>query len=194
MAKAKSTGRRVVGRPKSYTPQALRTAVNKYFLSISREREIFDKIPDGKDKDGKTIYKQVRVMNGLGEPATEIEYFVRPSIAGLCAFLRIHRDTWNNYSHNEEYRDICAAASGEIEAYLCSRLGSGKGDSGIIFDLTHNYNWKNRIEIEAGESTRRSIENIPRTMGEKLKFLKEHGYDIPGAGEDEYDSDEDDER
>ena len=191
MPKTENKGRRIVGRPRSYTPQKLARAINRYFSSISREREIWEKTPDGEDENGKTIYKTVRVINSLGEPATEIEYFVKPSIAGLCAFLHIHRDTWNSYSHDEDYRDICAAASGEIEAYLCSQLGNGKGDSGIIFNLTHNYGWKNRIELEAGEHTRKAVANIPRTLEDKLKFLQEHGYAVPGAGGEDDDSDED---
>lgn len=193
MAKTASKGRKVVGRPKSYTPAALRTAVNKYFSSISREREIWEKVPDGETEDGKPKFKNVQVINALGKPATEIQYFVKPSIAGLCSYLHIHRDTWNSYCHDEEYHDICAAASGEIEAYLCSQLGNGKGDSGIIFNLTHNYNWKNRVEIEAGEHTRKAVSNIPQTIEEKLKFLREHGYDIPGMEDEDDDSDEDDE-
>lgn len=189
MPKTENKGRRVVGRPRSYTAPRLAKEINRYFSSISREREIWEKIPDCEDENGKTIYKAVRVMNALGEPATEIEYFVKPSIAGLCSFLHIHRDTWNSYSHDDDYRDICASASGEIEAYLCSQLGNGKGDSGIIFNLTHNYGWKNRIELEAGEQTRKAVANIPRTMEDKIKFLQEHGYAIPGAGGDDDDED-----
>lgn len=190
MSESKSSCRTVVGRPKSYTANTLAKAVNRYFSSISRIKEIWEKVPDGEDENGKPKFKYERVLNALGEPATEIEYFVRPSIAGLCSYLHIHRATWNNYTHDDKYRSICAAASGEIEAYLCSQLGNGKGDSGIIFNLTHNYGWKNRIELEAGAATRKTLANIPQTMEEKLKFLKDHGYDIPGAGEE--DDDEDD--
>lgn len=181
----KKTSRKVVGAPRKYTPKTLRTAVNRYFASISRERELWEKIPDGIDENGKERFKTVRVLNAMGEPATVIEYFEKPSISRLSIYLHIHRDTWNEYSHLEEYKDICMAAKEEIEAYLWGKLGGGKGDNGIMFELTNNHGAKNKLEVEAGERARKVIENIPRTMDEKLRFLSEHGYSIPGAGDDD---------
>lgn len=172
--------RKIAGRPRAYTPDKLKKAVNRYFSSISRERAIVEKIPDGYTEDGKEKYKIVPVLNALGEEAKEIQYLTKPSVAGLCAFLHIHRDTWASYCRSEEYKSITDAVKTEIEAYLCSQLGNGKGDTGIIFNLTHNYGWKNRIEIDAGAETRKAMtEDMPRTMADKIRFLKEHGYNVP---------------
>lgn len=188
---AKMKGRKVAGRPKSYTAKEFEKVVNRYFASISRERELTEQIFDGTDEDGNEIYKTVPVLNNLGEPVVTTEYFKKPTQAGLCKFARIHRDTFNAYARDPEYKDICAAAMLECEAFLWERLGSGKGDTGIQFELTNNYGAKNRLEIEAGEDTRRSIEGVPRTTDEKIRFLLEHGYTIPGLEEGKSDADED---
>ena len=121
--------RSIAGRPKKYSPAAFKRGVNKYFASISREKALKEKVCIGTDDAGKDIYRWEPVKNVLGEDATVIEYFQRPSVSGLCGYLHMHRDTFNEYSRHEDYADICAAAKNEIEAYLCSQLGSGKGDS-----------------------------------------------------------------
>lgn len=172
--------RKVAGRPRAYTPDKLRKAVNRYFSAISREVPVMEKVSDGFTEDGKELFKYIPVINALGEEAREIQYISKPSVAGLCAFLHICRDTWASYCRDEAYRDITDAVKTEIEAYLCSQLGNGKGDSGIIFNLTHNYGWKNRVEIDAGAETRKAMSaDMPRTMAEKIKFLADHGYTLP---------------
>ena len=112
-----------------------------------------------------------------------IEYFQRPSVSGLCGYLHMHRDTFNEYSRHEDYADICAAAKNEIEAYLCSQLGSGKGDSGIIFNLQNNFGWKQKQEVELGRDTRESMKHAA-TYHEKLAMLR------ADDGESEDDEDE----
>lgn len=182
-----SEGRSVAGRPRRYSPAAFRRGVNKYFASISRIKTLKEKVWDGTDENGKDIYHWETIKNALDEDATAVEYLQKPSIAGLCSFLHMHRDTFNEYSRHEDYADICAAAKNEIESYLCSQLGSGKGDSGIIFNLTHNYGWKSKVEIEAGAETRKSLSAVPMTTDEKISWLLAHGYSIPGieqGGED----------
>lgn len=175
-----SNSRNVAGRPKKYSPAAFRKGVNRYFSSISREKALKEKVCIGTDDGGKDIYQWQPIRNALGEEATAIEYFQKPSVSGLCGFLHIHRDTFNEYSRHEDYADICDAVKNEIEAYLCSQLGSGKGDSGIIFNLTHNFGWKNKIEVETGEETRKSMEKMAMTTDEKISWLLAHGYNIPG--------------
>ena len=175
-----SKSKNIAGRPKKYSEAAFRRGVNRYFASISREKTLTEKVFVGSSKDGKEIYEPRTIENALGEEAKITEYFVKPSIAGLCSFLGMHRDTFNEYSHEDGYKDICAAAKNEIENYLCTQLGSGKGDSGIIFNLTHNFGWKNRVEVDAGEETRKALERAPLTTDDKVKWLLEHGYEIPG--------------
>ena len=172
--------RNIAGRPKKYSPAAFRRGVNRYFASISREKILTEKVFTGYTEDGKEIYEKRTIENALGEEARITEYLVKPSVAGLCGFLGMHRDTFNAYSHDDEYKDICDAAKNEIESYLCTQLGSGKGDSGIIFNLTHNFGWKNRVEVDAGAETRKALEKAPMTTDDKVKWLIAHGYEIPG--------------
>lgn len=181
--------RKIAGRPKKYSVQAFRRGVNRYFAEISREKAIKEKIWTGRGDDGKDIYEVRPVYNELGNEATVREYLVKPSIAGLCSHLSICRDTFNEYSRTEGYSEICAAVKNEIESYLCSQLGNGKGDSGIIFNLTHNFGWKNRIEVDAGEETRKSLERVPVTTDDKVRWLMEHGYTVPGVDEGAADDD-----
>lgn len=163
--------RNVAGRPKKYSPAAFRKGVNKYFASISREKTLKEKVCIGIDDGGNDIYRWEPILNALGEEATAIEYLQRPSISGLCSFLQIHRDTFNEYSRHEDYADICEAAKNEIEAYLCSQLGSGKGDGGIIFNLQNNFGWKQKREVELGRDTRESMKHAA-TYREKLAMLR----------------------
>ncbi len=175
--------RSIAGRPKKYSPAAFKRGVNKYFAAISREKALKEKVCIGTDDAGKDIYRWEPVKNALGEDATVIEYFQRPSVSGLCGYLHMHRDTFNEYSRHEDYADICAAAKNEIEAYLCSQLGSGKGDSGIIFNLQNNFGWKQKQEVELGRDTRESMKHAA-TYHEKLAMLR------ADDGENEDDEDE----
>lgn len=177
--------RKVAGRPKKYTAAAFKRAVNRYFAKISRLKPVKERVWQDVDDAGKDIYTFETVYNELGEPAEVREYFEKPSIAGICSTIGICRDTWAEYSKDPEYADVCAAAKNEIENYLCSQLGNGKGDSGIIFNLTHNFGWKNRVEVDAGEETRKALSSAPMTMDDKLKWLAEHGYAAAGNDDDQ---------
>lgn len=171
-----------VGAPKKYkTPVALKRAVNRYFGSISREIEITEMKWNGKyDEKGKPVYIPETVMNMLGEPARKIEYMVKPSIQGLCKFLGICKDTWAEYSKREGYAEVCAAAKLEMERDRVDRLGSGKGDQGIEFDLTYNFGWKKEITIDAGEGMQKAMEVKPASIDEQLAFLQKMGLKLPG--------------
>lgn len=176
--------RNPVGAPKKYkSALALKRAVNRYFGSISREIEITEMKWNGKyDEKGKPIYVPETVMNMLGEPAKKIEYMVKPSVPGLCSFLGISKDTWCSYAHQEGYDKVCAAAKLEMERDRVDRLGNGKGDRGIEFDLQYNFGWKKELTIDAGEGMQKAMEK-PQTMEEMLSTLKELGLKLPGEDE-----------
>lgn len=178
--------KKVVGAPRKYeTPAKLQNAVNKYFASISRETTAKEKVPTGKtDKKGNPIYEEKEIINALGEPLTITEYIVKPTVAGLCTYLHIVKDTWCEYAKRPEYAAICAAAKLEMERDRSERLGGGKGDHGIEFDLKHNFGWKDQITIEAGEETRKVMAEAPATMEEKLKMLRDMGLKLPGEADD----------
>lgn len=132
-----------MGAPKKYTPKALENAVKKYFRSISRTVTATEPKPTGQlDKYGHMIYEDAEVLNDLGEPVTYTEYIVPPTVADLCAFLKIDRSTWNNYSNDPEYFDTITHARGRMYAYLEreSLIRPGKNLKGIIFNIENNYN------------------------------------------------------
>ena len=71
-----------MSRPRKYTPNTLKKAVNGYFDSISRLVPLTEKRNTGrKDSDGHVIYEEVPVLNRLGVQATvdapETVYFIR---------------------------------------------------------------------------------------------------------------------
>ena len=67
---------------------------------------------------------------------------------------------------------MCADTKSICELWLRQQLNiREKSVEGIKFNLTHNYGWKDKHEIEYGEGTRRSIETASLTMEEKLERL-----------------------
>lgn len=150
MGKKKNCG----GRPKEYTAEKLRRAVNRYFNSITREVPVKEQVDTGeKDQYGHAIIRMEQVVNNLGQPMTVTEYIVPPSKGELSLFLGIHRSTWDNYHDGEKYpelADIVAAADARIQAWNEHQLltRSGKDVKGIIFNLENNYGYRERIDAK----------------------------------------------
>lgn len=178
---------KIVGRPRKYeTPAAFQNAVNRYFASISRVVLLTEEQDTGeKDENGHKIIEKVPVMNQAGKQAEILEYLQKPSLTGLCMALGIVKDTWYEYASREAYADICKMTMNAIEQYYEERLGSGKGDMGVKFVLEHNFGWKNRVEVEAGPETRKTMEATPKTMEDKLALLQSLGLQVPGDEHDE---------
>lgn len=180
---------KTVGAPRKYaTPAKLKNAVNRYFAQISRTVPATEMVPSGRiDGKGRPIMQPVTVKNDADEIVYIKEYIVKPTIAGLCVYLGISKDTWAEYSHREGYESICAAAKLEMERDRSERLGSGSGDHGIEFDLKYNFGWGETITIEAGDATRKVMAAAAVPMEEKLKLLEEMGLMLPGVtnGEDD---------
>lgn len=173
---------KTVGAPRKYaTPAKLKNAVNRYFESISRTVPATEMVPSGRmDSKGRPVMQPVTIKNDADETVYVKEYIVKPTIAGLCVYLGISKDTWAEYSHREGYENICAAAKLEIERDRSERLGSGSGDHGIEFDLKHNFGWGETYTIEAGDATRKVMAAAAVPMDEKLKLLEEMGLMLPG--------------
>lgn len=146
-----------MGAPKKYkTPKALEKAVNAYFDSITREKEVTEMVSTGeRDKMGHLIYKPQLVLNRLGKPVTVTEFLVPPSVGDLAQFLGIHRSTWYDYCDPEkhpEFSDTTTQALGRIHAYLEreSLTREGKNLKGVIFNLENNFGYKERLEVQGG--------------------------------------------
>ncbi len=178
---ARSKNKRPVGAPRTFsTPDALKKCVNNYFASISRIVPVTERVVVEYNEDGKAIYEDRPVLNMLGRQAEKIEYIEKPSIQALCVFLGICKDTWAEYSKRENYDKVCAAAKLEMERDRVARLGSGKGDHGIEFDLKYNFGWTESITIDAGEKMQKAIETKPASMDEQLELLRKLGLKLPG--------------
>lgn len=139
-----------MGAPKKYTPEKLAKAVGKYFKSISREATVTEKKPTGKKDDmGHMIYEEVPVINSLGKEMKVTQYLIPPTVGGLCAFLSIHRDTWNAYCNDPAYSDTTTYAQGRMHAYLEQEMLTrpGKDLKGVLFNLENNYGYKERVEM-----------------------------------------------
>ncbi len=177
-------GKRPVGRPPKYTKKRLEEAVMKYFDSISYE-------VDAVNMKGETIY------NKLGEPVKKLYYASPPSKLDLCLYLGIDRGTWLNYSNHDEHpelKDITDYVHLRCEAYLASELVSReKGVDGIKFNLSNNYGWSAKREVEVGEKTRKALSIDTMSMAEKLALLKSASADMGDEYEDFSDESEENE-
>lgn len=149
------------GRPRKYaTAAALEKAVDAYWNSISYEKPAVVCTPTGYvEEQGKPEYAmKLLTMNedgslnqdGTGRPKTVTEFIAAPSVAGLCLFLGISRDTWASYAKDEQMGSVCERFRLRHEAYLVDVLEQGKGKSvqGAIFSLKNNFGWAERVETE----------------------------------------------
>ena len=132
-----------MGRRKVYTERSLRTAVNKYFSSITREVELTEKVDSGrKDKKGHVIYKTEKIINSLGEIAKVTEYLVPPTIGGLCRYLKINASTWSRWSDAKKYpefQEIIEDVTERMTTWRKEQVVLRKDVKGLIWDLETNY-------------------------------------------------------
>ena len=132
-----------MGRKKVYTERSLRTAVNKYFSSITREVELTEKVDSGrKDKDGHVIYINQPITNSLGEIAKVTEYLVPPTIGSLCRYLKINASTWSRWTDDKKYpefQEIIEDVMERMTTWRKEQVVLRKDVKGLIWDLETNY-------------------------------------------------------
>jgi hypothetical protein len=163
MAKRKYV-KKLVGAPRKYeTAEALSKAVNEYFRSICYYGTV-------KDETGKPI------TNLDGEPVETVFYAIAPTIPAMCLKLGITPRTWRNYCDEKkhpEFNEVTSMAMAVIEAWLAGEsVTREKNLQGIIFNLKNNYGWTERVEIEAGEKTRQTINaHDCLSLEEKMAYL-----------------------
>ncbi len=138
-----------MSKEKTYTPAALKKAVDAYFNSISRTVTAQEKVPTGKkDSWGHEIYELQDVRNDKGELITYTEYVIPPMTLDLCLFLGITRQTLSNYEKDERYLDTITRARGRIEGCKARMLHTSKNVQGVMFDLECNHKWKREQKME----------------------------------------------
>jgi hypothetical protein len=106
-----------------------------------------------KFKTVKELEERVEVYFG------ECDQNGRPyTMAGLAVALGTSRPTLVNYAGRKGYAEVIQRAKDRCEAYAEACLFSGKGATGVIFNLKNNYEgWKDKSEVEAGLSGRLEI-------------------------------------
>ncbi|MDY6445028.1 MAG: hypothetical protein SPK76_08405 [Bacteroidales bacterium] len=167
-----------MARPRTYTAAKLRKAVNEYFDSITRERAATELVDSGKrDDKGHVIYEPAAILNKRGETIMLEEFIIPPSVADLCAFLKIHRATWANYANHElhpELREVTEEVYERMKAWNERELLTrpGKDIKGIVFNLQANYGYGGeKAEIELGEGARKVMASA--SMAERKAMLDE---------------------
>lgn len=179
------------------TPAAFARAVQRYFDAIRVVQPLIVAEPDYKmqadgtygvelDAFGHPKKRFVQKIAADGSPAMEELWIKKPSMAGLCLFLGIHRSTWAEYGKKEGYADTVERARGRVEDYLAGKVLEKSSAAGAKFSLQHNCGWKERQEISLDEKTREAVSKT-MTAQEKLELLRELGLRLPG----EEDEDED---
>ena len=170
------------GRPKKYkTNKALSREIDKYFDSISKTEELSEVYVTGKDKKGKDILARRAVLNDNGEPIKNTRWLSPPTITGMCLFLGISRQTFDTYCKEAEFLDTTTRARTRIENYLEQQLYRDKGVNGIIFNLSNNFGWKDKKEIDLGKETRQGLAVQNMTMDEKMALIAEATRDFAAA-------------
>lgn len=163
-----------MGRKPKFTEKSLRQSVDRYFLSISRRMPVMESVPTGKlDSYGHTVYEQVPVLNGLGEPAMVTQFLVPPTVEGLCGFLGIHRSTWASWCAEGTFSDTTAYVRGRMLCWREEQVLTRKDVKGLIFDLENNYGYSERKKLELEAPAGIGVKQVPVPLQERKALLEE---------------------
>lgn len=70
------------------------------------------------------------------------------TMSGLAYYLGIDRKTLLNYSKNEEYFHTIKKARDKVQMQLEECLYRLGNNSGVIFNLKNNFDWKDKVEVK----------------------------------------------
>jgi hypothetical protein len=87
------------------------------------------------------------------------------TMSGLAYYLGIDRKTLLNYSKNEEYFHAIKKARDKVQMQLEECLYRLGNNSGVIFNLKNNFDWKDKMEAEKTDMTK---------VDELLKEIKDN--------------------
>lgn len=161
-AKKAKTARELVklGRPKKYTPEGLRRAVEEYFLSlcylvdvVELKPVILSVDPDTgaieyqRDEYGHPMKREVPVIGGNDKPLQRLCWISPPGEEDLCMRIGISRDTWDRYAQDENYAEVIALARGRIRGYL-EGAAESKGGTGALAKLERIYGVKSQVQVQ----------------------------------------------
>lgn len=147
--------RNKLGRPKKYeTPGALRAGIERYFKSVSYERDVIVMRQEIVEKDGRPVLENVPefLCDGDGERVRETVWLEEPSVEAMCVSLGISDTTWNNYEADKELGPVALAAKDLIRARLVQLLNTRNSTRGVEFNLENNFGYKKKVE-QSGDLT-----------------------------------------
>lgn len=124
---------------RKYTARSLARALERYFGSISRVVPRMEDVPTGRmDSYGHEIMEPQQIVDANGDPVWATQWLRPPSVAGLCEYLDISRNTWAAYCRDPAMQDATTRARGRIDAWQWEQVLSrpGKDVRGIEFALT----------------------------------------------------------
>ena len=166
-----------MSRPKKYTANTLKKAVNAYFDSITRELELTERVDTGKrDRQGHSIFETKPITNKLGQAVRVTEYVVPPSVKDLCDFLGVNRSTWADYAkadRHPEFGDIVQEAHERMRAWNERELltREGKNVRGIIFNLQCNYGYGEKYNLSGDTDALDAFVRAVRPDKDELEAL-----------------------
>lgn len=76
------------------------------------------------------------------------------TMSGLAYYLGIDRRTLLNYSKNEDYFPLIKKARDKVQMQLEECLYRLGNNSGVIFNLKNNFDWKDKMEVEKTDMTK----------------------------------------
>ena len=181
-----------MARQKKYgTAKALEKACERYFAAITRRVKVTEMVDGGKrDDKGHVILIPVPVKNTLGEEVEVTEYIIPPSMHELCAFLRIDRATWSRYmAEGEDYARVGTWVYERMKAWNEHEMLTrpGKDLKGILFNLTNNYGYSEKKEVELGERATKTVTAASIPLEERQAMLRELMQEFEHDGDEDAD-------
>lgn len=166
------------GKEKQYYRMSLAKGVWDYFSSITREREVTERVPtERRDSYGHVIFEERPIKNVRGESIKTYELAVRPSVQALCDYLHIRPGTWQHLRKSEETAAICMDAEEMIKDWAVGELVTreGKNVRGIMHYLDNSFGWKDSREISVSSETVKGLAGL--SLAEKLQVIAEAAAD-----------------
>lgn len=166
-----------MARQKKYTAVTLGKACERYFAAITRRVKVTEPVDSGRrDERGHVIYDHIPVKNTLGDEVEVTEYIIPPSMHELCAFLGIDRATWSRYmSEDDAFAAVGERVRERMKAWNEHEMLTrpGKDLKGILFNLTNNYGYSEKKEVELGERATKTVTAASIPLEERQAMLRE---------------------
>lgn len=169
-----------MGRWKKYrSARSFAKAVNDYFAKITYKEPA--RRP-GAWVHGKYVPGE-EITDGEGKPIMLEQYVVPPSIIALQNHIGVSRETWSNYSDEQDYAEVIEYARRRVEEYLNRQLiEMGRDNKGVIFSLENNFGYREKREDTVHQTSADISDTL--TPEEKLEALRKLELIHEGTGDD----------